>query len=130
MADNVKEYICAYKHCLHCGEKVNSLEATVINGKRYHWDCAQLKQEILDCVNLYMSYIEDKTQYPVASRIINNLVFKNKIPIEYIRKNIERSELYYKDKPVMILYGLRKLFFEKELKYNSIGGKYYDSRKK
>lgn len=75
-----------------------------------------MKQEIKDCVDAYMDCIEDKTQFPIACRAINTMVFKNKVPIEFIRKNIESSKLYYSTKPVQILYGLRKLFYEKEFK--------------
>ena len=63
-----------------------------------------------------MECIEDKIQYPAATRIINNLVFKSKVPVEFILRNIKSSKLYYADKPVQILYGLRKLFWEKEYK--------------
>lgn len=111
MAD--KKYICAYKYCLHHGEKVDALESVVINKKHYHWDCAGMKQEIKECVDLYMDNIEDKTQYPIATKIINTLVFKNKVSIEFIFKQIQSSKNYYSDKPVQILYGLRKLFWEK-----------------
>lgn len=113
MAD--KEYVCAYKYCLHHGEKVKASESVVISKKHYHWDCAAMKQEINDCANSYLECIEDKTQYPVVMRIMNTLVFKNKVPIDFIKENIEQSKLYYSDKPVQILYGLRKLFWEKEL---------------
>lgn len=118
MADKKeREYVCAYgKYCLHHGEKVKSSESVVIGNKRYHWDCAGMKQEIKDCVDTYISYIEDKTQFPIAYRAINTLVFKNNIPIEFIRKNIESSKSYYSTKPVQILYGIRKLFYEKEFK--------------
>lgn len=112
-----KEYVCAYKYCLHHGEKVKASESVVINKKHYHWDCAGIKQEIQDCVNSYMECIEDKTQYPIAVRTINTLVFKNDVPIEFIRKRIESSQKYYSDKPVQILYGLRKLFWEKNLEH-------------
>lgn len=114
MAD--KEYVCAYKYCLHHGEKVKSSESVVINKRHYHWDCAAMKQEIKDCVDIYMECIEDKTQYPIAVRTINTLVFKNKIPVDFILKNIKSSKNYYSDKPVQILYGLRKLFWEKEFR--------------
>lgn len=112
MAD--KEYVCGYTHCLHDGEKVKSSEAVVIGKKHFHWDCAEKKQEITDCVNSYMDCIEDKTQYPIATRIINTLVFKHQVPTAFIQKNIQHSGLYYKDKPTYILYGLRKMFWEKE----------------
>lgn len=111
-----KEYVCAYKYCLHNGCKVKSSESVVINKKHYHWDCATIKQEIKECTDAYMECIEDKIQYPAATRIINNLVFKSKVPVEFILRNIKSSKLYYADKPVQILYGLRKLFWEKEYK--------------
>lgn len=117
MADKKeKEYVCSYKYCLHHGEKVKASEAVVISNKHYHCDCAGMKQEIKDCVDAYMSCIEDKTQYPIAFRAINTMVFKNEVPIEFIRKNIESSKTYYSTKPVQVLYGLRKLFYEKEFR--------------
>lgn len=114
MAD--KEFVCAFKHCLHHGEKVKASEAVVIGNKRYHWDCAAMKQELKDCVDAYMECIEDKTQFPIATKIINTLVFKNKVPVEYIKKQIKASKLYYADKPAYVLYGIRKLFWERDFK--------------
>lgn len=111
-----KEYVCGYSRCLHNGEKVKQSESVVIGRKHYHWDCAATRQTIQECVSLYMENIEDKTQYPVVTRIINTLVFKNKIPVDFILNNIRKSQLYYADKPVHVLYGLRKLFWEKEFK--------------
>lgn len=110
-----KEYVCAYPHCLHHGEKVLASESVVIGKKHYHWDCATLKQEIQDCANTYIEYMEDKTQYPMAMRILNTMVFKNQVPIEFIKRKIESSKTYYKDKPVYALYGIRKIFWEKEM---------------
>ena len=111
-----KLFKCAYKYCLHHGEKVKSSESVVINKKHYHWDCAGMKQEIQDCVKSYMECIEDKTQFPMAMRAINTLVYKYKVPIDFIEKNIRYSKNYYSDKPVQVLYGLRRLFWEKEFK--------------
>ena len=111
-----REYVCSYNHCLHHGEKVKSSEAVVIGKKHYHWDCAAMKQEIQDCVNTYMSYIDDKTQYPTVCRIINTMIFKNEVPVEFVKKKIESSGAYYADKPVYALYGIRKMFWEKEIK--------------
>ena len=48
-------------------------------------------------------------------RILNTMVFKNKVPIEYIKKKIESSKTYYKERPVYALYGIRKIFWEKEM---------------
>ena len=109
-----KEYTCAYPNCLHKGEKVSSEESVIIGKKHYHWDCAQIKREIQDCAELYVNRCGDKTLYPTVIRIINNMVFKSKVPVEYIRKQIETYGQYYASKPVFILYGIRKLYWEKE----------------
>ena len=114
MAD--KEYVCAYRYCLHHGQKVKSSESVVIAKKHYHWDCAEMKQRIKECADSYIEYIEDKTQYPIALKIINNLVFKNQVPVEFVLKKILSSRLYYQDKPAYALYGIRKLFWEREMK--------------
>lgn len=111
-----KEYVCAYPHCLHHGEKVSASQSVVISKKHYHWDCAALKQEIQDCANTYIGYMDDKTLYPIVLRIINTMVFKNNVPIDFIKRKIEHSQTYYKDKPVYALYGIRNLFWEKEMK--------------
>lgn len=111
MAD--KEYVCAYKYCLHHGSKVKASESVLVGKKHYHWDCAAMKQDVKDCVDMYMEYVEDKTRYPMATKIINILVFKNQIPIDFVKKNIKVAKRYYADKPVQILYGIRKLFWER-----------------
>ena len=116
MVNADKEYVCAYKFCLHHGEKVNASESVVISKKHYHWDCAETKQKIKECVNLYMNFIEDKTQYPIATRTINNLVFKDRVPVDFIFNKLNASGSYYSNKPVIALYGLRKLFWEKEFR--------------
>lgn len=111
-----RTYVCAYPHCLHHGEKVLGSEAVMIGKRRYHWDCAAQKQEIKECIDTYMEYVDDKTQFPMATKIINNIALKDKVPIEFVRKNIETSRRFYGSKPVYVLYGLRKLFWEKEFK--------------
>ena len=61
-----------------------------------------------------MTIIGDKKQYPVILRTLNTLVYKYRVPIEYIIKQVETSSGYYKDKPVYALYGLRTLFWARE----------------
>lgn len=109
-----KEYKCSYKYCLHPDSKVKASESVVINKKHYHWDCATKKQEILECVNTYMNYTEDKTLFPTVCKIINTLAFKNKVPTEFILKKIKDSKMYYSQRPPFALYGLKRLFWEKE----------------
>lgn len=111
-----KTYVCGYKYCLHKGEPVQGSESVIVGKKHYHWDCAIQKQEIKSCVELYIDCIGDKTQYPTATRIINNLVYKDEVPIDFIKKNLTHHSSYYINKPVYVLYGLRGLFWEKTFK--------------
>ena len=116
-----KEYVCAYKYCSHRDKKVKQSEAVKLGKRYYHWDCAVIKQEIKNCVDTYMDYIDDKTKYATVNRIFNNLVFKDKIPTDFILKNIKNSKKYYCDRPVIALYGIRKLFY-REIINNYKGG--------
>lgn len=109
-----KQCVCGYKYCLHKNQKVSSEDAVIISNRRYHRDCAEIRQRIIECAELYMTCIEDKTQYPVALRVINTLVYKSKVPVDYIYRCISNSKTYYSDKPVYVLYGIRKTFYENE----------------
>lgn len=109
-----RQYVCGYAHCLHQGEKVPASSSVVIGKRHYHLDCAALKQKIQDCANTYISYMEDETLYPIVMRIINTMVFDNKIPIDFIKNKIKTGEKYYCGKPVYALYGIRKIFWEYE----------------
>ena len=82
----------------------------------YHWDCAAIKQEIQDSAQTYAEYSGDKTQYPLAISRNHYFGFQNQVPIDYIKKRMEYSKLYYKNKPAYVLYGIRKLYWEKERK--------------
>ena len=115
-----KMYVCGYKHCLHFGEKVSGNESVIIGKRHYHIDCAKLRKDIKECADLYMEKIEDKTIYPAAVRIINNLIFNTRIPVNYIKEDIKRSQIYYSTRPAMALYGIRKMYFtEMEKEFES-----------
>lgn len=114
--EDCKTYVCGYNHCLHSGEPVPKCSAVKVGRRYYHWDCASIKQEIQECAELYMNVVDDKTVYPIVMRILNTLVFKNEVPVDYIKKRIEASSLYYRGKPVYALYGIRNMFWEREFK--------------
>lgn len=110
-----KEYSCGYKYCLHCGEKVKASESAVIGNKHYHWDCASVKQEINECANRYVKYSGKKEDFPAAVRIISVMIFKSRVPIEYISRSIDVNQYYYsRGLPPQVLYGIRKNFYEHE----------------
>lgn len=120
MAD--KEYICGYPKCLHHGEKVKESEAVVVGKKHYHWDCVMTKQEIQECIALYIENVDDKKQYPIAIKVINSLVFNSSVPIKYIKERLKSSGQYYKNKPAHVLYGIKKSYYE-GMRKEQMGGR-------
>lgn len=112
----VKTYVCGYSNCLHHGEPVEADNSVVIGKKHYHPDCAKLKQTVKECVAIYMENRENKSDAAIANRIITNMVVKNNVPIDFIRRRIKRDIFYYEDKSVFALYGLRKIFWQNEMK--------------
>lgn len=111
-----REYVCAYKHCLYHGEKVKSSEAVVIGKKHYHWDCAATKQEIEEIRNTYIERIDNEAKFPILSKVLNDLVFKYDVDIDYIRFAIN----YYADyktkvkSPFALLYLRNNDFMKKK----------------
>lgn len=111
-----REYVCAYKHCLHHTEKVKASEAVVVGKKHYHWDCAATKQEIEEIRNTYIERIDNEVSFPVLSKVLNDLVFKYSMDIDYIRYAIN----YYADyktkvkSPFTLLYLRNNDFMKKK----------------
>lgn len=107
MAD--KEYVCAYKHCLHHGEKVKSSESVVIGKKHYHWDCASIKQEIEEMRNTYYEKIDKDVSFPVLTKVLNDLIFKYELEVEFVKFAIN----YYADYKVKVKSPFTLLYLRK-----------------
>lgn len=107
MAD--KEHICAYKHCLHHGEKVKSSESVIVGKKHYHWDCAATKQEIEEIRSTYYEKIDNDVNFPALSKVLNDLVFKYGLEIDYIKFAVN----YYADYKIKIKSPFTLLYLRK-----------------
>lgn len=107
-----KEYTCGYNHCLHHGEKVKASESVVIGKKHYHMDCAEMKQKINECAKMYMECTDDKTKFPLVAKVLNNLVFRDKVPIDFIFERMNFGCKNYAKKSPLSLYDLRRIFWE------------------
>lgn len=88
-----REYVCAYKFCLHHGQKVKSSESVVVGKKHYHWDCAATKQEIEEIRNVYFERIDKNASFPVLSKVLNDLIFKYQLEIDFVKFAVN----YYAD---------------------------------
>ena len=89
---------CSYGHCLHPETEVGDNEAVIISGKYYHWDCAQVKNDIQELRDIYINRIDQKVKIPVLVKVLNDLVFKYNQPIEYIKYALK----YYGDHGTVI----------------------------
>lgn len=107
MAD--KEYICGYQHCLHHGEKVKESEAVVIGRKRYHWDCASIKQELAEIRNIYIDGIDSEVSFTVLSKVLNDLVFKYEMDIDFLKFAVN----YYADYKIKLKSPFTLLYLRK-----------------
>ena len=118
-----KERVCAYKYCLHGKEKVKESEAVVIKNKYYHWDCAATKQEIEELRNTYFERIDRDASFPILSKILNDLVFKYNLEIDYIRYALNYyAEYKVKVKsPFSLLYLRNNDYMRKRWKYSKGG---------
>ena len=104
-----KYYTCAYNHCLHNGEKVPESSAVVIGGKHYHWDCAQTKNDIREIKNIYINHIDGDVNVPTLLKVINDLVFKYDLELDYIKFALRYYSKYHiKVKSPFTLLYLRK----------------------
>lgn len=126
MIDN--EYVCGYKHCLHRGQMVKESESVVEGNRHYHMDCAITKNGIAYIRNIYADWFDPNVNYAVLMKVINDLVFKYGLDVDYIRYSLEyyhRTRTKIKS-PFVLLY-LRNNRFMKE-KWERFGQD--DSRKR
>lgn len=110
-------YKCSYKHCIHLDELIPKNEAVMRGNRRYHWDCIAQLESIKRCAMLFIG-CSDKTKdndFPKVMNILNTIVIKNKVPVDFIEKHLESHYHYYKDKEPVILFGLRKIFWQNEM---------------
>ena len=84
-----REYVCAYPHCLHHGEKVKASEVVVVGGKRYHWDCATTREQLGDLRKYYHENIDNEVNLAQLSKVLNTLIFSEGLEIEYIKFALE-----------------------------------------
>lgn len=104
-----REYVCSYSHCLHNGEKVKQSESVVVGRKHYHWDCAATKQELEDIRNTYIEKIDEDASFPILSKVLNDLVFKYDIDIDFLKFAVN----YYADYKVKVKSPFTLLYLRK-----------------
>ena len=60
-------------------------EAVKMQNKYYHNDCIKTKQEIKEIRDIYYEYVSDTDSFPVVSKVINDLIFKENYEINYVK---------------------------------------------
>lgn len=85
----MKTYKCAYKYCVHNFEPINEDSAISVGRQKYHWDCLAIKQKIDELRKMYINQIDPNTNFPVISKVLNDLVFKYNQDLDYIQFALE-----------------------------------------
>lgn len=111
-----KQYVCGYAHCLHHGQKISESEAVVVGKKRYHWDCAANRQQMERIRNTYFGELneevldqeEEKNKFKILGKVLNDLIYKNGVDIEYVEFCINYYASYkWKFKSPLILRNIK-----------------------
>ena len=84
-----KEYKCGYGDKCLFGCNVKADDA-IKEGKAYfHPDCIKTKHEIADLRQMYFDLIDDKADFRVLCKVLNDLVLRDGLDIDYIRFSLE-----------------------------------------
>ena len=85
----MKEYKCGYGDKCLFGCNVKADDA-IKEGKAYfHPDCLKTKHEIADLRRMYFELIDDKADFRVVCKVLNDLVLRDGLDIDYIRFSLE-----------------------------------------
>ena len=77
-------YKCGYKHCLRPNEKIPLNECVAVGKRRYHKECANMRDKIEIIKRIYFDFIDDKSDYVQVVGVINNLIFEKKYDVDYV----------------------------------------------
>lgn len=77
-------YVCGYTHCLHPNEKATESEMVLVGKKRFHKDCAEIREYIEEMKTLYFDNIDDKANYVEVISVLNNIIFKKGVDPRYM----------------------------------------------
>lgn len=83
MNQNVKEYICGYKHCLHPQQKITQSDAIKVGNRYYHKECNEIKTNIEKIRDLYFYNVSKTVVMSQLIKVINTIVFDKKVDSNY-----------------------------------------------
>lgn len=121
-----KQYVCGYKHCL-INTKIPASEAITIGNRKYHKECAFIKEKINEMRDLYIDNIDKNVSIVELVSVLNRIIFTKNVDIDYMvfaMNNVVRRKLRIKS-PYTLYYIADnkqiKAIFEKENKQKSGG---------
>ena len=103
-------YVCGYRHCLHIGKK------------RYHEDCLKTSETIKLIKDTYLEKMNSEENPVTILSVINTLVFKKGMDVEYILFCLEEmcnKEVKFKAPYTMHYFDKNLIMKEKWRKLNA-----------
>ena len=80
----MKGYKCAYKHCVHPDELIPKEEVVQIGTRRYHKDCAYIRDSIERSKRIIFDVILPRADYVETIGVLNVLIFNKKFSPDFI----------------------------------------------
>ena len=80
----MRKYKCQYKHCTHPQDLITQDEAVLIGTKRYHKNCAEIRNTLERAKRVFFDNVKPDSDYVQTVGVLNNLVFKKGYSADYI----------------------------------------------
>lgn len=84
-----KEYKCAWKHCKFDNVIKEDEDYEVINGRKYHRQCNCERENINQCITLFVEQVNDQIVMTQLRSVINNLIYNQGFESEYVVFSIQ-----------------------------------------
>lgn len=117
-----KSYKCGYNHCLKPDEKVPESESVLVGKRRFHKECAELREQIERIKRIYFDHIDNKSDYVQVVGVVNHLIFKKGYSADYIEFLLMYLSIFY--------YNLKSPYALHRIAENSFIKEKYDNKQK
>lgn len=78
-----KTYVCGYKHCLF-NSKITASEAVSVGNRKYHKECALIRDKINEIRDLYIDNIDKNVAIVELVGVLNRIIFTKNVDIDYM----------------------------------------------
>jgi len=122
---------CCYSHCKHESKIINLSqdEYEVENNRYFHTDCKHEKDTMLEIIDYWYKNIDKDVIFTQLRRIIDRLVYVEKMDADYILYALKRKAKYLNHPPGLV-YAVKDKVVKKDYEYEQKLKAFNESKKK